>query len=710
MLLNRIYYQFKPIIPWSIRVWLRRWLAKRRRVSCAHIWPIDPRSGTPPPGWPGWPEGKRFAFVLTHDVEGLKGLGRIEQLMELEAKYDFRSSFNLVPEGEYRVPDTLRASIEKAGFEIGVHGLSHDGKLYGSKEAFAASAARIRAYAQEWKAVGFRSPLMQHELGWLHLLKTEYDSSTFDTDPFEPEPDGLCTIFPFWVPGPGGGGYVELPYSLVQDFNLFHILREQTTDIWKRKLDWIAERGGMALLNTHPDYMCFEGQCARDEYPVSHYEEFLRYAMERYGDIMWHALPRQVSRFHTANRPPGLRNSRKRICMIAYTNYESDNRVRRYAEALADRGDLVEVISLSSGNIPLGEEIIGGVKVHRIQRRDFREDGLWSYVWPLLRFFASASRLVARRQKEIRYDLVHIHNVPDFLVFAAWRARLDGAKLILDIHDIVPELFADKFKEGLRSLPVRFLKLIEKASTGFVDHVIISNHLWLETLASRSVAINKCSVYVNQVDSKRFFRRTRTRDDGRLIILFPGTFQWHQGLDIAIEAMAHLKYKIPNAELHLYGGGGGLHMKAELAALAERLGVGDKVKFCGGVPIVEVAQVIANADIGVVPKRADSFGNEAYSTKIMEFMSQGIPVVASRTKIDSYYFNDELLRFFPSGDSRALADAILEIATDSSRRERLIKAGLDHVQRNYWEQSKEEYLRLVDFLTTELFIGSELSD
>ena len=109
---------------------------------------------------------------------------------------------------------------------------------------------------------------MQHKLSWLHELGVEYDTSTFDTDPFEPEPDGTATIFPFWVPGPNGSGYVELSYTLVQDFTLFRVLRERNIDIWKRKLDWIVERGGMVLLNTHPDYMCFGGKPARDEFPV----------------------------------------------------------------------------------------------------------------------------------------------------------------------------------------------------------------------------------------------------------------------------------------------------------------------------------------------------------------------------------------------------------------------------------------------------------
>lgn len=210
---------------------------------------------------------------------------------------------------------------------------------------------------------------------------------------------------------------------------------------------------------------------------------------------------------------------------------------------------------------------------------------------------------------------------------------------------------------------------------------------------------------VNQVDLSLFYRRQRTRNDDRIVLIFPGTFQWHQGLHIAIEALSHLKDEVPNLELHLYGGGGGKNMQAHLEGVAARLGVSHMLKFCGGAKLRDIPQLIANADIGVVPKRADSFGNEAYSTKIMEFMAQGIPVVVSRTRIDSYYFDDNSVRFFPSGDARAMAQAILDVIRDPELRERLIQAGLDYVQRNNWDRSRNDYLDLVDSLTTETFEG-----
>ena len=309
MILDRLYFACKPFLPWQLRIAMRRARGRSRRSAYAAVWPIDPQSGAAPPGWPGWPEGKRFALVLTHDVEGHRGLARIDRLAQLETQHGFRSAFNLVPQGEYRVPDAVRQRLDAAGFEVGVHGLEHDGKLYASKARFAQKAGRINAYLHDWNACGFRSPLMQHRLAWLHKLNVLYDSSTFDTDPFEPESDGVGTIFPFWVPGPDGSGYVELPYTLPQDFTLFVVLRETGIGIWKRKLDWVASHGGMALINTHPDYMAFDAAAGRDEYPLSFYSDFLAYARQRYGGAFWMARPRDVARFYVSEVPPASRNT-----------------------------------------------------------------------------------------------------------------------------------------------------------------------------------------------------------------------------------------------------------------------------------------------------------------------------------------------------------------------------------------------------------------
>jgi len=276
-----------------------RWLLQQSH----DVWPISPGSDKIPDGWPGWPNGKKFAFVLTHDVEGLRGLERCRELVQLEKELGFRSSFNFVPEGEYRLPDVLRTVLTQEGFEVGVHDLHHDGSLYSSERTFQDQSLAINRYLQSWNAVGFRAGFMFHNIEWLHRLNVLYDLSTFDTDPFEPQPDGMNTIFPFWVPCNDSRGYVELPYTLPQDSTLFLVLQKTDHQIWSRKLDWVAAGGGMALVNVHPDYMNFSGNPGPSEYRASLYKDFLTYVKSRYQETCWFALPRDVADYVAPFKP-----------------------------------------------------------------------------------------------------------------------------------------------------------------------------------------------------------------------------------------------------------------------------------------------------------------------------------------------------------------------------------------------------------------------
>jgi hypothetical protein len=160
----------KPMIPLPIRMAVRRGIALTKRAGAGAVWPIMPGSEKPPPNWAGWPNGRKFALVLTHDVEGQSGVDRCRSLMKLEQRMGFRSSFNLIPEGEYVVSPELRHELAENGFEVGVHDLEHNGKLYRSRREFSEKARKINQYLQEWGAVGFRSGFMLHNLDWLNEL------------------------------------------------------------------------------------------------------------------------------------------------------------------------------------------------------------------------------------------------------------------------------------------------------------------------------------------------------------------------------------------------------------------------------------------------------------------------------------------------------------------------------------------------------------
>lgn len=384
-----------------------------------------------------------------------------------------------------------------------------------------------------------------------------------------------------------------------------------------------------------------------------------------------------------------------KACMLAYTFYDADNRVRRYAEALAKRGDQVDAIALARKGQP-AFEVLNGVRVFRIQSRVIDERGPVSYLVKLVAFFFRSAWFLTRKHFHEPYDVVHVHSIPDFEVFAAVIPKATGAKVILDLHDIVPEFYGSKFKIGPGSIVFKLLLLLEKISCGYSDHVIISNHLWRDKIVSRSVRPDKCTTMINYPDPSIFWPRpvpARVNDD--FVMCYPGSFGWHQGLDLAIQAVAILRDKAPNLKLLIVGDGSD---RERLKGMVRELHLEDRVTIKGFVPMEEVAEIMSSIDLGVVPKRADSFGNEAFSTKIMEFMCMGVPVVAARTRVDEFYFTGNLLQFFEPGRAEDLAAKILFLLQNPASRAALRDGSAEFIAHNNWDVRKQEYLSLVDRL------------
>lgn len=381
-----------------------------------------------------------------------------------------------------------------------------------------------------------------------------------------------------------------------------------------------------------------------------------------------------------------------RACMLAYTFYEGDGRVMRYAQALVNSGAEVDAITLGRHNQP-SQARIDGVDVYRIQRRRKNEHGQFAHFFRVLGFLLRSFGHVTARHLRRPYDVIHVHSVPDFEVFATGIAKLLGAKVILDIHDLVPEFYAAKFSMPERSLAVRILKLIEKSASAFADHVIIANDLWLETIIGRSVDRGKCTAFINYPDLDVFRRSLRTvRDDGEFVLIYPGSLNWHQGLDLAIQAFAIALRDAPGMRFHIYGEGSA---KPDLERLVIELGLSKRVFLHPPMPLREIAVVMANADLGVVPKRNDSFGNEAFSTKTLEFMALGVPVLIADTRIDRHYFNDTLVAFFKSGDRQALAAAMSEAYHDRLALARRADRAVLYAEQNAWGVKSPLYLALV---------------
>ena len=305
---KQIYYDLKPLLPRAAIGWLRRVYGRDHGSGAGLEWPCESRyadflravlfhvlddRGLDRATYVSiWPDDRHLAFVLTHDVEQREGLDFVIRVVELEERYGFRSSFNFVPE-RYRTDPGLISELRARGFEVGVHDLNHDGKLFRSRAIFDSRAPRINAELARTGAAGFRTALTHRNPEWMQALDVEYDLSFFDSDPFEPIPGGTMSLWPFIL-----GRFVELPYTLVQDYTLTEILGESSPHLWLEKVEFIAAHRGMALLNSHPDYL-------RRPRTWNVYEAFLAEMANR--NDMWSALPLDVARWWRTrfDIPPG---------------------------------------------------------------------------------------------------------------------------------------------------------------------------------------------------------------------------------------------------------------------------------------------------------------------------------------------------------------------------------------------------------------------
>lgn len=291
----RCYYLARPALPRPVQLTLRRAFTRVQERPSFPGWPIEESlhnlygwlfallselSGTAVPWLDLWPGGRACALVLTHDVETDRGYQDMKLLREPEQTMGYRSSWNFVPLRYDVDGETVRA-LHDQGCEVGVHGLRHDGRDLGSARLLAKRLPAMREYAQRWDAAGFRSPATQREWEAMPRLGFAYDTSYSDTDPFEPQPGGCCTYFPYIH-----DGMVELPITLPQDHTLFSILQRRDAGIWMQKAQRLRQRGGMVLVLTHPDY-------ARDERLTAGYRKLLTAFA---GDeAVWHALPRETA-------------------------------------------------------------------------------------------------------------------------------------------------------------------------------------------------------------------------------------------------------------------------------------------------------------------------------------------------------------------------------------------------------------------------------
>ena len=290
------YYRVKPLIPRRAQLALRRAYAPRQAQRTFPAWPnedvlvrrlhaewraeLEARGTDRMPIVGLWPDGHSSAAIITHDVEGPEGIARIPETLELEARHGIVSSWNFCGDW-YEIPDGTFERVRAAGCEVGLHGIRHDGRLFSSRETFSTELPKIHRAFEQFGAVGFRSPATHRNAEWMHELGCLYDSSFPDTDPFEPQGGGCCSILPYFF-----GDVVELPITLIQDHTMWEILRRDDIALWTDKAAWVAENHGLVNVIVHPDYLDRPERLAA-------YEAFLAFVAALPGS--WHALPRDVA-------------------------------------------------------------------------------------------------------------------------------------------------------------------------------------------------------------------------------------------------------------------------------------------------------------------------------------------------------------------------------------------------------------------------------
>jgi peptidoglycan/xylan/chitin deacetylase (PgdA/CDA1 family) len=290
------YYRIKHLIPEKLRFLINSMAVRSRRLRTFPSWPCESalldfwrewlrcarKQLGVEDGWHigFWPNGARCCIVLTHDIETARGLQLMEAVADVEERHGFKSAWNL-PLSQYEIDWSLVERMRRRGFEFGAHGLSHDGRLFRSREDFADLAPMLERLAAEHQLKGFRAPSTLRRAEWIGAMAFDFDSSFADSDPWEPQPGGSCSLFPFHL-----GKLVELPYTLPQDHTLIHLVHRPPLQVWTAKAHWIASLGGMILTLTHPDYM------GSGRY-LTEYEQLLRRLAAI--PLAWKALPSEVA-------------------------------------------------------------------------------------------------------------------------------------------------------------------------------------------------------------------------------------------------------------------------------------------------------------------------------------------------------------------------------------------------------------------------------
>lgn len=381
--------------------------------------------------------------------------------------------------------------------------------------------------------------------------------------------------------------------------------------------------------------------------------------------------------------------------MIAYTRYSFDNRVRREAEAVnAIPGHRVTLLTPREQDTPRCYEK-GGVRIVELDMPKYQGKRFARYILSYIQFtflaFLECTKLVARKS----LDVVHVHNMPNFLVFAGLIPRLSGKPIILDEHDTVVETYAAKFAGRFSRVLARLLRLEEAICCRMARRIVCVNAIQKATMVSRNIPEEKIVVAMNVPDPK-LFHDTRSNhggsgENGKFRMIYHGTVTKRLGVDLAIRAVRKLRDEIPGLEFHVVGDGD--NMK-EIRDLGKSLGLGDKVHFPGIVPVDKLVPILGGMDLGIIPNSRNIATELMLPVKMLECVALGIPVAAPRLKTISHYFTEDMVFFFEPDDIDSMAQAILAASSSGEERARRAHEAKRFLEKYGWETHKTDFIEM----------------
>lgn len=386
--------------------------------------------------------------------------------------------------------------------------------------------------------------------------------------------------------------------------------------------------------------------------------------------------------------------------MVLFSYYPSDPRPRRAAEALVGAGMEVDLICLRESATDSASTVVNGVNVRRVPMAR-RRGGILGYLYQYLAFFLISSAIVIRRSFTRKYAMVYVHNMPDFLVFAGMVPKLMGAKVVLDLHDPMPELMQTIFNVPATARSISGLKFIERWSLRFADSVITVNRACAKLFSSRGCPTGKISVIMNSPDEEIFrpkpgSAQSPSNGSRPFVVMYHGALVERNGLGLAVEAFAKLRFSVPSAELRIYGTQNSFLEKVMQSARSQ--GLEDCVRYLGPKPLEQIVEAIGQCDVGVIPNQRSIFTELNTPTRIFEYLALGKPVIAPKAPGITDYFDEESLIYFDLGNAEDLAEKLEYTFRNPEKVRETARRGQDIHLKHTWRAEREALLNLVGSL------------